>query len=123
MRPRKSTSYATKLTEEDVRFIKAVLFIDKKERVAFGLLHHRSYNLQHRLAKKFGVSFYQINEIAKGRRWKRTPPARWAHDHLRFHPVRFDPAPKLLRKRPRISSQSTASSKTPSKRRRKATPA
>lgn len=69
--------FPRKLTEEQVRWIKAVVKLDRKERRAAGFKRGTN-GLEKRLAKHFNVSVWCIESIVRKRRWRAVTPKHWS---------------------------------------------
>jgi len=66
----------TKLTDDDVAWIKGVLLLDRRVRRNAGL-KRRTVGPKLRLAQKFDVSIWTIEAIDRGRRWQAVRGHRW----------------------------------------------
>ena len=70
--------FPRRLTEEQVRWVKAVIALDRRERKALGM-RRGTNGLHQRLAKHLGVSVWCIESIARKKRWRNVPAKDWRH--------------------------------------------
>lgn len=69
--------FKTKLTVEQVKWIKGALLYDIRARRSAGYVIHTP-GIHVRLAEKFGVTVSNICQISRGKRWQKVETPRWS---------------------------------------------